>query len=545
MQMTPCRVRVKLTVGLLLATLSGCNRQPPPGPTQTTAEGPRQGGQVVVAVPSDISTLNEYMSAGEATEYEIIDLLFPALMVEQADYTDHPPSFAPRLAASWEFSHDNRTITFHLRSDARWSDGVPVTAEDVRFTYLVQKDPRVSYPSREIKDYVDDVQVVDEHTVRFVFSRVYPYQLMDANDGHIIPKHAWERVPLENWKTTDFESILVTCGPFRLASHTPGQTLALERDPGYWNHPRPYLDRLVFRIIPDSSSQLSQLAAGQVHLIKGVPPQEADRLRPRPDLELIEFPSRAWGFVAWNNRNPLFSDRRVRRALSMAINRQALVDTVYHGTAKLSNGPILSSMWANNRNLRPVPFDPRAATDLLAQAGWRDRNREGTLTRAGKTLSFDLLYPATNTLRQQAAVLIQADLARIGVRVRPTQVEYTAFMARNESEAFDASLFAWEEATKIDLTSAWSSRSATQGSNNYVGYSNPEVDRLIAAAREEFDYTRAKVVFDRIQELIVEDQPVTFLYEATQLVGISRHLRGADINAASTYFNVEDWYWAP
>jgi peptide/nickel transport system substrate-binding protein len=465
-------------------------------------------------------------------------------MVEQPDYQLHPPSFAPRLATSWEFSADNRDLTFHLRPDARWSDGTPVTAEDVRFTFLAQNDPRVDSVGMEIKDFIKDVEVMDPHTVRFHFSRVYPYQLMDANDGHIVPAHAWGKVPFDKWRTTDFEKILVTGGPFRLAAHIPQQTIVLQRDPTYWNAPRPYLDRLVFRILPDMAGQLAQLFAGDVDLVPSVAPQEADRVVADPDLRLVEYPSRLWGLVGWNNRRSMFADRRVRRALSLGINRKALVDTVFRGHAKLATGPVLSSMWAFDRSLPQLPYDQAQAAALLAQAGWRDTNGDGILDRSDKVFAFDLLYPAANTLRRQMALLIQADLARLGIKVRPVQVEFTSLISRAEAGDFDAVLWVWEEATKIDLTSTWSTPSPGQGSNNFIGYSNPEVDRLIAVAREEPDYTRAKVLLDRIQEAIVADQPVTFLYEANRLVATSRRLEGADINAAGVFFNIDDWYWS-
>ncbi len=540
--------RSRLVAVLVLAVplgLAACQQRTPAAPPAAGPGGaPRQGGQIVAATLADVSTLNEYQSSGEAGEAEVIDLLFPSLMVEQPDYQLHPPSFAPRLATSWAFSADNRDLTFHLRPDARWSDGEPITAEDVRFTFQVQKDPRVGSLGMEIKDFIRDVEVVDPHTVCFHFTRVYPYQLMDANDGHIVPEHAWGKIPRDRWRTADFEEVLVTGGPFRLASHTPQQTIVLQRDPTYWNAPKPYLDRLVFRVIPDMASQLAQLFAGDVDLVPSVAPQEADRVAADPSLRLIEYPSRLWGLVAWNNRRPLFADRRVRRALTLGINRKALVDTVFRGHAKLATGPILSSMWAFDRSLPQLPYDQPQAAALLAEAGWR-RNADGVLERDGKRFAFDLLYPAANTLRREMAILIQADLARLGIRVRPVQVEFTSLISRSETGEFDAILWAWEEATKIDLTSTWSTPSPTQGSNNFIGYSNPEVDRLIAVAREEPDYTRAKVLLDRIQELIVADQPVTFLYEANRLVAVSRHLGGADINAAGVFFNVDDWYWKP
>ncbi len=512
---------------------------------ESAGNGPRVGGQITVAIPEDVTTFNEYQWAGEASEFEIMDMLFPTLMEEQPDYQQHPPSFAPRLATSWEFSRDNRILTFQLRRDAVWSDGVPVTAADVVFTFQVQTDPALGATGLEIKDFIDRVEAVDDHTVRFHFSRVYPYQLMDANDGHIIPAHAWGTVPTEKWRSTDFEKLLVTCGPFRLATHTPDQTLVLERDPNYWDAPRPYLDRVVFRVIPDINSQLNQLLAGHIDLVQAVPPREADRVRADPDLELVEFPSRAWAFIAWNNRSPLFADRRVRRAMTLGIDRATAVASVYHGFADLSNGPILSTMWAYNRDLPVLPFDRAEAARLLAAAGWADTDGDGVLDRNGRAMAFDLLFPATNTIRRDLALLIQADLARLGVVVRPVPTELGSLLARADSGEFDAMLSAWAEATKIELTSTWTTPADGQGTNNFVRYSNPEVDRLVAAAREEPDYTRAKVLYDRIQELIVGDQPVTFLYEANQLVGISRHVRNANINSAGVFFNIEEWYREP
>jgi peptide/nickel transport system substrate-binding protein len=537
------RCAVALAVSLPLAAAFACRGEPRAGPPPTAGAQPAPGRPFVVATQADVTTFNECQSAGETTEMDVIALMFPSLANEQPDYSLHPPSFAPRLAASWEFSPDRRTLTFHLRPGARWSDGAPITANDVRFTFKAQKSPAVGSTNMEIKDFIRDVEVVDPTTARFHFTRVYPYQLMDANDGHILPEHAWGKVPFAKWPTADFAPILVTGGPFRLAAHTAQQTIILERDPGWWGAPRPYVGRLVFRILPEAASQLAQLLAGDVDLVQQVSPAEADRIAASPELRLVEFPSRLLGFVGWNNRRAPFTDRRVRRALTLGINRKAIVDTAYRGHARLANGPVLSSMWAYDRALPNLAYDPKLAQELLEQAGWRRSGGKGTLHRNAKDFAFDLLYPAGNTIREQVALLIQADLARIGVEVHPVQAEFTSLVARTESGDFDAVMWVWEEATKVDLTGEWSTRSETTGSNNYFGYSNPEVDTLIATAREEPDYTKAKPILDRIQDLIVADQPVTFLYEADQLVGVTRRLEGANINAAGVFFNVEDWRW--
>jgi peptide/nickel transport system substrate-binding protein len=528
-------------VGACLLCAWGCRERAPALAPPETKAAPHRGGRVVVAIQGDIATFNEYQSSAGVTEGEIIDLLFPTLVTEQPDYQEHPPSFAPRLASSWELSPDGRTLTFKLRRDARWSDGAAVTAADVAFTLRAQQDAEVGSPFVELKSRISACEVVDPVTVRFHFTQAYPYQLMDANDGHIVPAHVWGSVPFPQWRTTDFSERLVTSGPFRAGRHTPNQTLTLTHDPGYWAQPRPFLDEIVFRVIPEPASQVAQLLAGDVDMVTYVPPSEAARVQRRPDLALISVPARLWGFVAWNNRRGPFSDARVRRALGLAINRQAVVDSVYRGFARLAEGPVLSTMWACNRALKPLPFEPVQARALLTEAGFV-RGADGVLARAGHALAFDLLYPAGNALRHQAAILIQADLARIGVRVTPLPLEFTTFLARQEAGQFEALLGAWEESTKVDLAPEWSTPAPGRGSNNFIGYSNPEVDRLIAAAAT-CDLAGVKPVLDRAQELIVADQPVTFLYEAMRLIAIRRNLGGADINAASPFFNVADWYW--
>jgi len=533
-----------LTVAALVATLALA--------ATLACRGQRSGGAApvaarpfVVATQADVTTFNDCQSAGETTEADIIGMLFPTLAEEQPDYQLHPPSFAPRLAASWEFSPDRRTLTFHLRSGARWSDGEAITADDVRFTLAAQKDPTVGSTNSEIKEFISDAEVVDPLTVRFRFTRVYPYQLMDANDGRILPAHAWSGVPFGKWATTDFEPLLVTGGPFRLAAHHPQQTIILGRDPAWWGAPRPYLDRLVFRVLPETASQLSQLVAGQVDLVQQVSPLEADRIASSPGLKLVEFPSRLLGFVGWNNRRAMFSEPSVRRALSLAINRKAVVDAAYRGHARLANGPVLSTMWAYDRDLPELGYDPGLAARLLEHEGWVQAGDAGTLRRGGTRFAFDLLYPAGNTIRQQMAVLIQSDLARIGVEAHPVPAEFTSLVARTDSGDFDAVIWVWEEPTKIDLGSEWSTRTDGRGSNNLFGYSNPEVDRLIATAREAPDFETARPILVRIQDLIVTDQPVTFLYEANQLVGVTRKLEDANINAAGIFFNVDEWRWGP
>ena len=378
--------------------------------------------------------------------------------------------------------------------------------------------------------------------MRFRFDHAYPYQLMDANEGLIIPAHAWGGIPYAAWRDLNWAGRVVSAGPFRKASHRPQQELVLERNPDYWRAGRPYLDRVIWRPMPSQVGLLAQLLTGGIDLVNGLDPADARRVAAEPRLRLVSFPDRGYSQVRWNLRRPFLSDRRVRMALAMAIDRQAIIDVVHLGHARPAVGPVLSTMWAFNRALQPVPHDPAAARRLLADAGWADSDGDGSLDRDGVELAFELLTNSENDLRQDICLLIEANLARVGAVARPRFVEWGTLLALESAGDFDAIVSGWIEPTLIDLEPLWHTAPPGEPTLNSVGYSNPEVDRLLEAAAEAATFEQQKPLFDRVQELIVFDQPYAFLAETERLVGVSSRVRGAVFNDASPYFNLEEWH---
>lgn len=531
----------RLLAPLLVCTIvtAACNPDQPP---EAILDGePAPGGTVVIGLLGDIQSWNPYLAEDEDSA-QILSLVYPSLAIEQTDYRLHPPSFSPHLATSWEWSEDRLQLVFHLARNARWSDGVPVTADDVVYTWATQVSDEVAWPYASSKDFIEKVEAVDSHTVRFTFSDVYPYQLMDANDGLIIPSHLWGSIPYGRWQDTDWEALAVAAGPFVKASHIRQQEIALERHVGYWKPDRPYLDRVVWRIVPSKTALLTQLITGDVDLMTLVPPGDTDRIRQNPALELIIFPDRGYSQIRWNLRRSGLDDRRVRRALSLAIDCDTLIDVVYNGYARRATGPILSSMWAFNRGLEPLPHDPDTARSLLAEAGWSDHDGDGVVDRDGRPLRLELMTNAESDIRQDSVLLVEEDLARIGVKVVPRFVEWGTMLAAERQGEFDAILSRWIEPTVIDLSGVWHSAAPSEPTLNSIGYSNAEVDQLLAAVDLATDFDTQKPLFDRIQELIVSDQPYTFLAETVALVGVNSRVRGADINDATPYFNLDEWY---
>jgi peptide/nickel transport system substrate-binding protein len=365
---------------------------------------------------------------------------------------------------------------------------------------------------------------------------------MDANEGLIIPAHAWEKIPYAQWQDTDWVGNALSAGPFLLSNHSPQQEIVLERNPGFWQSDRPFLDRVVWRIIPDQVNLLIQFRSGEVDFINQVPPRQAERIRNNPSTNVAIYPDRSYTYIGWNSRKPLFSDPRVRRALTMAIDRTTILGAVRQGYGRIAVGPILSAMWAFNRLLEPLPYDPEGARTLLAEVGWEDHDGDGVLDRDGARFEFELLTNSENQERKDVCVLVHDQLERIGIEVRVRSMEFVTTMARRDSGDFDAVVSTWREPTQIDLEDIWHTAPAGVPTSNFVGYSNPDVDRLIVAASELGDAAEQKPLYDRIQEIIVADQPYTFLYERDMIAGISARIGGAVINDATPYFNLEEWY---
>lgn len=544
------RVMGRLLIGsLLAAAVAGCGGDAKSGDgesAQPAAKSPAGPSTVTVAQLADMVGFNELLAPATPIHIGVLYYgLFVQLLEEQANYASGPASMKPRLAESWEFSPDRKTLTFKLRPGVVWSDGQPLTSADVLFTFEAQKTKEIGWQLAESKDRIEKVETPDPLTAVFHFKEAYSTQLIDANEGVILPKHAWEKIPFKDWRANAafFDKNLVTSGPFKVDSWQPQQRLVLVRNDKYFEPGIPKVDRVVIQVVPDEPTQVALLRAGTVDAIEGVPAQDVASLEKNPDIELPRHTPRTYFYIGWNVSRPFLREKEVRQALTLAIDRKAIVDSLIFGYAKVGASPYPSSFWVRKQDLAPWPFDPQRAKDLLAARGFADKNGDGILERDGKDFEIELMAPAENLLRRNIVLLVQEQLKNVGIRVKPRIVEFNSMGEPLAKHEFDGVVSGLAIATNLSLRHTF--HTAGKDTFNWGLYSNPEVDQLIEKIDAAVDPATVKPEFDRLQEILHEEQPVTFTYESQRIAGNRKRLRHLEPNALSFFFNMRHWEVAP
>ena len=494
------------------------------------------GDTLVVGIIGDADSLNPLTLATRGAQ-RIEGLLFLGLTKTNPDFS-HAPSFAE----SWEFSEDHLELTFHLRDDVFWHDGVKTTAHDVKFGFEKARNPKIGWSAIKWLQFIKECQVIDDFTVKFIFERIYPYQLMDAVVATVLPKHILEKVPDEEMINTDFNRNPVGNGPFRFKEWKAQQYIEVEANEDYYAG-RPPLDRIIFKVVPDQENLVLQLKSGEVDFMERVPPNFFTELSRQEDLVAHTYFGRAYSYIGWNTRNPLFQSKKVRQALTMAINRQEIIDSLLLEFGQIPKGPVLPIIWAHNPNLPDFPFDPEKARQYLAEEGWKDSDGDSWLDKDGQRFSFTLKTNKGNQVREDIVILVQDMFKEVGIEVKPNILEWTVFSMDLEKKNFEAAVAGWSVALKMDMTTVWHSDSIND-KFNFVSYSNPEFDQLNDAAIFEMDTEKAKEMWWRVQEMIAEDQPYTFLYMPKDINLVHKRFQNVQMEAVGWTYNLDQW-WVP
>ena len=514
-----------------------------------TPDGDRYGGMAVVAAVGEIT---DGMNSAVSRDYTSTQHQQFLNLMTLIDY-DGNVSPRPYLAESWEIADDQSSITFRLRQDVFWHDGEQTDAHDVAFTYIAVTDPETGYANAAFWDHFvhgeEGVELIDDFTIR-ISMRPHADPMDPFRVLAILPEHLLGAVPHSELMQHPFGTQCpVGNGPFVFYSHDPQSRWVFEANPAFPESlgGRPYLDRYVYRVIPEQATLLTELLTGGVDVYIQPTPEQAESIVEASDLSLMNFVGRDYVYIGWNARVPKLSDVRVRTALTMAIDRESVVEAMLGGYGSVANSGVPPFHFAFDPTLEsPAAFNRDRARALLAEAGWVDRDGDGVRENAaGERLSIALKYNP-NEIRQTIAEIMQIQAAEVGVEIVPTMTEWNTLIGQISTEArdFEGVVMGWQAEFRLDDMDLFhSDRSDRMFA--FSGTNNPEVDRLLEAISATVDREESRALWGEYQQAIMAEQPYTYLYFRERLVGMNNRLSGVEMDARGEWVNVKDWYIDP
>jgi peptide/nickel transport system substrate-binding protein len=538
------RRRSLAELGALLALvglIAGCSGEAAVNERKAGANTPAYGDTLIEASIGNVSSLIPNITS-DAASHEVGDFMYNGLVALGRDL-----EITPDLAKSWAFSKDCLTLDFQLNENVKWHDGVPFTADDVVFTWQAMINPKTPSPYKSDFNDVERVEAMGPHAVRVVYKKPYAKALMSWGSAMMLPKHLLEsyvnagkiRDAPQNWTAP------VGTGPYRFKEMKSGEKIVVVANPSYFKG-RPNVSRIVYRIIPSQATIFLELKAQGVDMT-GLTALQYKRQTEYPAFDKaynkFRYPGSGYTYLGFNLKDPRFADRRVRLAFAHAINKQELLDGVVLGLGREATGPFRPGTWADNPNVKAVPYDPKKAAALLAEAGWTRRKDDGLLVKDGKPFTFELLTNQGNDERKKIAEIVQASLRDLGVGVDIRILEWAALLKEHvKKRNFEAMVLGWGTGADPDQFVVWHSSQSGPDDLNHISYKNPEVDALLESGRSSCVQADRARFYHRLHEVLAEDQPLVFLYWRDALPVASNRIFGITPGPAGIRWNQAEWF---
>lgn len=541
----------RLVASVVGLGLAGCGDRDQSAPVASDGTG----GTVVITVAGDPTTLFPPLAATTQSQ-AIVRVLFDRLAeIGPTLNTIGDEGFTPRLASQWTWSADSMRLTFMINPAARWHDGRPVLARDVQFGFQIETDPAVASVQAPFLENIDSVSVADSLTAVVWFKRRKPSQFFDvAYNLDVLPAHRLDSIPRAELKTHAMLQQPIGTGRFRFVRWERGALLELMADTTNYRG-RAKLDRVIWKVAPDFAAATITLFAGEADFLESLRPENVSELARTPTLRLLPFDGLNYTFLGFNLRargtgpstarppHPVLGDVGVRRALSMAVDRQRLVTNVFDSLARVAIGPAPRALFPDTAALRPLPYDVARARALLDSLGWVDSDNDGLREKNGVALAFDILVPTSSETRRRFAVLLQEQLKQVGAKVGVDALELNAVIARASARDFDAYMGGWSPTPGLaGVPSVWGTRAArTAGGQNWQSYENAAFDAGVERALNSFDRAQSTAAWVAAYQQILDDAPSIWLAEARTVAGIHRRIRVSGVRADQWYAGLADW----
>ena len=519
---------------LSLAVATACTDTPTPDVTR--------GGTVVIATTGDADALFPPVIQA-ATARQVTELVYDYLTeVTPSLNTFDDKTFATRLAKSWDWSADSMALAVHLQPNARWHDGRPVRSEDVVYSFRVYTDTILGSATASQLVNIDSVTTSDSVTAVFWFHKRYPLQFYDATSQmQILPKHIFGSIRTDSLREAVAAIKPVGSGRYKYASWKRGESIELVADSSNYRG-APKLDRVIWRIFQSPDVAAQALLAGDVDVYDAMRPETVKAAATNPNVQIRISDGADYAFMAFNLDRPLFASRELRRALTMAVDRDAMTRNVFDSLALPAVGPTIASFPSTDKNLKQIPFDPAAAARVLDSLGWQLDEKSSVRFKGGRELRFRILLPTTSKNRMRMGVLVQEQLRKVGVAAKLDPMDFNAFGDRLNKHDFETAMHAWHLGTSpASIRVTWTSEGAVRDGSNFGHYRSPTFDAYVDSALTTFDPEKSRSYYNRAYQTAIDDAPAIWLYEPKLVLGLHKRIRTAPYRPDAWWYSLSDW----
>lgn len=520
--------------------------------------------RIVIGIDSDIETINP-LYAFKITEGNITELLFPGLFKHEWNDEKGNLETSSMLASAWAWNENKTKLTIKIRDDIFWTDGEQLTTDDIWYSFLLYSEPKVQskffgtfdnfFLTEDGKIIIEkSFNVINRYEIEFNFVPGSTPDLFDV-DMSILPKHVFEKIPFDEIGTSEINFNPVSSGPYKLERWIPKQSLTLILNETSFLASPKSIKALVFKVIPEYQSRLTQLRNRQIDILQDVKPNDIALLESLDFIKIGKIKGRDFDYVGWNNIDPesfekdnivkphhLFGNKNIRKALTLGINRGEILDEFLLGFGEVAGSPISSIFKESvDTNLSPLPYNPDEAKRLLYNEGWNNYGADGILRKENERFSFKLSFPSGNPLRNYIATVIMNDLKKIGIEAIPEPVEPGIFFERMFSRELDAWIAGFIMPIPLDLKQFWHSDLHTT-MMNVAGFQNKDVDLLLDSLQKDITIENKNSIYKKLQNIFYEEQPVTFLFWIDNLVAYNKNIKNIEANPYGIILHCWKWY---
>jgi len=480
------------------------------------------------------------------TSNEMISLRITELVFNGLVGINEKQEIVPELAERWDMAKDGRTYTFFLRKDITWharegEEPKPFTVDDVLFTYRIMMNPKTITPLKVRYEFIDGIEKIDEYTVRFTLKRPILNALAKFS-FKIIPKHGPAN-PLFLTREDPFVQSPIGTGPYILKNITADREIILVANDNYFKG-RPHLDKFIAKPFADQNIMTQALMFNAIDMIVLVNPRDIPEVQGDKRFVLQPYNALSYSFFGYNMRNPLLADKRVRQAFTYAVNRQEMLDSFFNGQGTIISGPFAPGSWAYNLEVQPFSFDAEKAKSLLKDAGFTP-GPDGYVQKDGKKLSLTLKVPIEKESEAVKRVVLAFKnyLKNVGVDIN---VQFKEWQAWKEDvfleHDFDIVFASWVFDDSADISSLFHSGEIGPWKNNFISYSNPEVDSLINESKLTLDHEKRRTINRKLHAILADANPYTFLWTLTNYAGYHNKVRHVAIHPYKFFSFADEWF---